>query len=155
MGNALGAAAKEAPAPIGRELRLCFEEQNFGLNLRTATDHLLERVPLQDLRIITTAMLIHKESGGNLAEVLDKTGHVIRDRFRLQQQIKVHTAQGRLTGVVLMLLPLIIGSILYTTNPAYIGLLFSRSLGHKMIAGAAVMNFIGILIIRKIVSIVV
>jgi len=155
MGNALGAAAKEAPDPIGRELRLCFEEQNFGANLRTALENLLERVPLQDLRIITTAMLIHKESGGNLAEVLEKTSHVIRDRFRLQQQIKVHTAQGRLTGVVLMSLPLVIGTAIYISNPAYISLLFTRSLGHKMIAGAAVMNFIGIMIIRKIINIAV
>ena len=153
MGNALGVAAKESPQPIGREFRLCFEEQNFGINLRTAVGNLLERVPLPDLRIVTTALLIHKESGGNLAEVLDKTGAVIRDRFRLQQQIRVHTAQGRLTGTVLMSLPLIIGSIIYFTTPDYIGLLFTRQLGHRMMAGAAVMNVIGLLIIRRIVNI--
>jgi tight adherence protein B len=153
MGNALGAASKEAPEPIGREFRLCFEEQNFGINLRTATDNMLERVPLPDLRIVTTALLIHKESGGNLAEVLDKTGQVIRERFRLQQQIRVHTAQGRLTGLVLISLPTVLGIIIYFTNPEYLGLLFSRQLGHKMMAGAAVMNVIGLLIIRKIVNI--
>jgi tight adherence protein B len=153
MANALGVTSKEAPEPIGRELRLCFEEQNFGINLRTAMDNLLERVPLQDLRIAATAMLINKESGGNLAEVLDKTGHVIRDRFRLEQQIRVHTAQGRLTGVVLISLPAIMALILYTTNRPYLELLFTRSMGHRMMAGAAVMNVIGLLIIRKIVNI--
>jgi tight adherence protein B len=153
MGNALGAAAKEAPEPTGREFRLCFEEQNFGVNLRTATSNLLERVPLQDLRIVTTALLIHRESGGNLAEVLDKTGQVIRDRFRLRQQIRVHTAQGRLTGAVLISLPAVLGIILYVSSPEYIGLLFSRALGHKMMAGALVMNVIGLLIVRKIVNI--
>jgi tight adherence protein B len=153
MGNALGAAAREAPEPTGREFRLCFEEQNFGINLRTATSNLLERVPLQDLRIVTTALLIHRESGGNLAEVLDKTGQVIRDRFRLRQQIRVHTAQGRLTGGVLISMPVILGIFLYLTNPEYIGLLFSRALGHKMMAGAIVMNVIGLLIVRKIVNI--
>ncbi len=153
MGNALGAAGKEAPDPTGREFRLCFEEQNFGVDLRTAAANLLERVPLQDLRIVTTALLIHKESGGNLAEVLDKTSQVIRDRFRVYQQIKVHTAQGRLTGLVLISLPAILGIMIYISNPQYINLLFTRSLGHKMMLGAGVMNLIGILIIRKIVNI--
>jgi tight adherence protein B len=153
MGGALAAAAREAPEPIGREFRLCFEEQNFGIDLRTASQNLLERVPLDDLRIVTTAMLIHKESGGNLAEVLDKTANVIRERFRLQQQIRVHTAQGRLTGAVLILLPLAIGVILYMTNRPYITLLFTRSLGHRMLTIAAVMNVVGLLIIRKIINI--
>jgi tight adherence protein B len=153
MSGALGAAAREAPEPLGREFRLCFEEQNFGIDLRTATDNLLERVPLPDLRIVTTAMLIHKESGGNLAEVLEKTGLVVRERFRLQQQIRVHTAQGRLTGAVLISMPIIIGIFLYVSSPAYIGLLFIRPMGHKMLIGAAVMNTIGLIIIRKIINI--
>jgi len=153
MGGALGTAAKEAPEPLGREFRLCFEEQNFGVDLRTATDNLLARVPLPDLRIATTAMLIHKESGGNLAEVLEKTGHVIRDRFRLQQQIRIHTAQGRLTGLVLILLPLIIATILYVTNPGYINLLFIRPFGNKLLVAAGVMNVFGLLVIRRIIHI--
>jgi tight adherence protein B len=153
MSGALGTAAKEAPEPIGRELRLCFEEQNFGIDLRTAMQNLMERIPLQDVRIITTAMLIHKESGGNLAEVLDKTAYVIRERFRIQQQIRVHTAQGRLSGWVLSLLPVALATLMYMLNPTYISVLFAKPLGHKIILVAATMNVIGLLIIRKIVNI--
>jgi tight adherence protein B len=153
MSGALGAAASEAPEPVGRELRLCFEEQNFGVDLRTAVENLIHRVPLQDLRIITTAMLINKESGGNLAEVLDKTSSVIRERFRIQQTIRVHTAQGRLSGAVLGIMPLVLGVVLYFESPKYIRLLFTEPLGHKMLAIAGTMNVIGFLIIRKIVNI--
>lgn len=153
MGGALGAAAREAPEPLGREFRLCFEEQNFGIDLRTAMNNLLERVPLQDVRMITTAMLIHKESGGNLSEVLEKTAHLIRERFQIMQQIRVHTAQGRLTGWILSLLPLALGMVIYMVSPGYMDLLFNRPVGHKIVAGAAAMNFVGLLIIRRIVKI--
>ena len=106
---ALGLVAQESPDPIGGEFRICFDEQNYGLELRTAMDNLVARVPLQDLRIVTTAILIQKESGGNLAEVLDKTAYVIRERFRLKRQVRVHTAQGRLTGWILSFLPIVLG----------------------------------------------
>jgi tight adherence protein B len=153
MSGALGMAAKEAPEPIGREFRICFEEQNFGIDLRTAMENLIERVPLQDVRMMTTAMLINKESGGNLAEVLEKTAHVIRDRFRIQQQIRVHTAQGRLTGWILSLLPVVLGTLIYIENPGYMRILFHHPLGHKMVAVVSTMNVIGLLLIRKIVNI--
>jgi tight adherence protein B len=153
MVGALGTAAKEAPEPIGREFRLCFEEQNFGIELRTAMENLIARIPLQDVRMMTTAMLINKESGGNLAEVLEKTGHIIRERFRIQQQIRVHTAQGRLTGLVLSLLPVALGIALYTVNAKYMKVLFTHPTGHKIIAVAGTMNVIGLLIIRKIINI--
>jgi tight adherence protein B len=153
MGGALGVASKEAPEPVGREFRICFEEQNFGIDLRTATDNLIRRVPLQDVRMLSTAMLIHKESGGNLAEVLDKTTEVMRDRVRLEQQIRVHTAQGRLSGLILSLLPAGIGLLLYIVNPSYMDVLFTRELGHKLLIGAAGMNFLGLMIIRKIIRI--
>jgi tight adherence protein B len=153
MSGALGAAAREAPEPIGREFRLCFEEQNFGIDLRTAMDNLIERIPLQDVRMISAAMLIHKESGGNLAEVLDKTAQVIRDRFRIQQQIRVHTAQGRLSGWILSLLPVALSILLYGANPKYMTVLFTDPRGHKMMAVAATMDLIGLMIIRKIVNV--
>jgi tight adherence protein B len=153
MVGALGTAAKESPEPIGREFRICFEEHNFGIDLRTAIQNLIERVPLQDVRMITTAMLINKESGGNLSEVLDKTAHVIRERFRIQQQIRVHTAQGRLTGWVLSLLPFILGIILYFINPPYMTVLFTHPAGRKALLMAGTMNLTGLLIIRKIVNV--
>lgn len=152
MGS-LGHAAHEEPGPLGRELRLCFEEQNFGVDLRSALENLVTRVPLLDIRIITTAMLINKESGGNLAEVLEKTSHVIRERFRLQQQVRVHTAQGRLTGVILSLMPLLLGGVMYLINPAYIKFLLTSPKGLRMVEYAFVMNIIGMFIIRKVVNI--
>lgn len=121
--------------------------------MRTALDHLITRAPLLDLRIITTAILINKESGGNLAEVLEKTGHVIRERFRIKRQIQVHTAQGRLTGAILSLMPVFLGVLIYMINPDYIKFLLNNPKGVRMIEVAAGMNFIGMLIIRKIVNI--
>jgi len=119
----------ESPDPIGGEFRICFEEQNYGLELRTAMENLIARVPLQDLRIVATAILIQKESGGNLAEVLDKAAMVIRDRFRLRRQVQVHTAQGRLTGMILSLLPVVLGFLLYLINPETMRLLWTRPMG--------------------------
>jgi tight adherence protein B len=151
--GALGIIASEAPEPVRREFRTCFDEQSYGVDMRTAMDNLVTRVPLPDLRIITTAILIQKESGGNLAEVLDKTSEVIRDRFRLYDQIRVHTAQGRLTGGILTIMPVVLAAVLYVLHPKYIGLLFTHPKGHKMIAGALVMNLLGWLVIRKIIRI--
>ena len=153
MTSALGIIANEAHEPIRHEFRLCFEEQNFGMDLREAMANLLSRVPLPDLRMIVTAILIQKESGGNLAEVLEKTGLLIRERFRLRGQIKVHSAQARLTGGILSAGPFVLGVILYFENPAYMSLLFSRAQGHKMMAVGAVLNVLGLLIIRKIIRI--
>jgi tight adherence protein B len=153
MVAAFGHAASEAPEPIGREFRLCFEEQNFGVDLRVAAYNLVRRVPLQELRIVTTAMIINKESGGNLAEVLEKTSLIIRERTRIRQQIRVHTAQGRLTGQILSVLPVALGVLLYIINPDYMGLLIAKPLGQKMMVAAGIMNVLGMLIIRKIVNI--
>jgi tight adherence protein B len=151
--GALGTVANDAPEPIRREFRTCFDEQSYGVDMRAAMRNLVVRVPLPDLRIITTAILIQKESGGNLAEVLDKTAEVIRDRFRVQDQIRVHTAQGRITGGILTALPIAIGIVLSIMNPKYLTILFTHPLGHKMLAGGAVLNVIGWVAIRKIIRI--
>jgi tight adherence protein B len=153
MVGALGIVANDAQEPIRREFRLCFEEQNFGVDLREAMANLLLRMPLPDLRMIVTAILIQKESGGNLAEALEKTGYLIRERFKLRDQIKVHTAQSRLTAAILITAPFALGTILYFQNPAYMMLLFSRPLGHKMMAVGAVLNVTGLLVIRKITKV--
>lgn len=152
MVSALGLIGKEAPDPIGSELRICFEEQNYGLELRTAMNNLINRVPLQDLRIVVTAILIQKESGGNLAEVLDKAAQVIRERFRLKRQVRVHTAQGRLTGWILSFLPLVLGIALYMIEPDQMSLLWKRPLGIKLIYASVAMTITGAMIIRKIVN---
>jgi tight adherence protein B len=149
---AMGLVSRECPDPVGCEFKACFEEQNFGLELKNALDNLIKRVPLQDLRIVCTAIMIQKESGGNLAEVLDKTAHVIRERFRLKRQVSTHTAQGRLTGWILTLLPVALAFALYTVNPEMMSILWKRPIGIKLIWTAAGMIVVGGLIIRKIVN---
>jgi tight adherence protein B len=149
---ALRLVAYESPEPICGEFRICFDEQNYGLELRSAMENMVNRVPLQDLRIVVTAILIQKESGGNLAEVLDKAAYLIRERFRLRRQIRVHTAQGRMTGWILSFLPLILGVALYLLNPATMSLLWTRPIGVKLLYASAVMTVTGALIIRKIVN---
>jgi tight adherence protein B len=150
--SALGLVAQESPDPIGSEFRICFDEQNYGLELRTAMSNLLARIPLQDLRIVVTAILIQKESGGNLAEVLDKVAHVIRERYRLKRQVRVHTAQGRLTGWILSFLPIVLGVALYLIRPDAMSLLWRNPIGLKMLYASAALTVTGALIIRKIVN---
>ncbi len=150
--SALGLVTKECADPVGPEFRVTFEEQNYGLELKTALDNMTQRVPLQDLRMVVTAILIQKESGGNLAEVLEKVAEVIRERFRLQRQVRTHTAQGRLTGVVLTLLPVVLGCALYFVNPDMMSILWKRPIGIDLLYAAGVMIIIGGLIIRKIVN---
>jgi tight adherence protein B len=149
---AMGMVSKEMADPLGGEFRTCFEEQNFGLDMKVAIDNLIHRVPLQDLRIVCTAILIQKESGGNLAEVLDKTAHVIRERFRLRREVSTRTAQGRMTGWVLTLLPIILAIALYCVNPTMMSMLWKRDIGIKLLWAASIMIIIGGLIIRKIVN---
>jgi tight adherence protein B len=151
--TAIKLVAYESQEPIAGEFRSCFDEQNYGLELRTALDNLVTRVPLQDLKIVSTAILIQKESGGNLAEVLDKASYLIRERFRLKQQVRVHTAQGRLTGWILSFLPAVLGFALYLISPDTMSLLWTRDIGQKLLFASAVMTIIGALIIRKIVNI--
>lgn len=152
LNAALGLVGRECPEPIGSEFRICFDEQNYGLELRSAMENMTTRMPLQDLRMVATAILIQKESGGNLAEVLDKTSSVIRERFRLKRQIKIHTAQGRLTGWILSLLPIVLGIILYFINPTLMSTLWMTSIGIKLLYIAGGMMIIGGLVIRKIIN---
>jgi tight adherence protein B len=151
--SVLELAAREAPDPIGPEFRICFDEQNYGLELRTALENLAVRMPIQDIRIVITAVLVQKETGGNLAEVLDKCAHMIRERFRLKREIRTKTAQGRLTGWVLSLMPVGLATLLYLLRPEIISLLWTRPAGIKMLYTGGVMLVIGSLIIRKIVNI--
>lgn len=149
---AIGLVGRECSDPVGGEFKICFEEQNYGLELKNALDNLTDRVPLQDLRIVATAITIQKESGGNLAEVLDKTAYVIRERFRLKRNVQTHTAQGRLTGWILTLLPVALGAAIYAINPTMMSVLWTRAIGIKLLWASAGMTVIGGLIIRKIVN---
>jgi tight adherence protein B len=146
-------AAREMPEPIAGELRKCFEEQNFGLEFRESMINLAARVPIHDVQLIVTAVLIQKDSGGNLAEILEKVAHVIRERFRIKRQIRVHTAQGRLTGWILACLPVVVGVGVYILNPAHMAKLWQHPTGVKLMYAAVVMTLLGGLTIRKIVRI--
>jgi tight adherence protein B len=115
-------------------------------------DNMIVRVPLQDLRIIATAITIQKESGGNLAEILEKTAYVIQERFRLKRQVSVHTAQGRMTGWILTILPIALGIALYFANPEMMSVLWKTPIGIKLLWTAAGMLVLGGLIIRHIVN---
>jgi tight adherence protein B len=149
---AMGLVSRECADPIGSEFRACFEEQNYGLEMKTAFDNMIARVPIQDLKIVATAIMIQKESGGNLAEVLDKTSHVIRERFRLKREILTHTAQGRLTGIILTLLPVGLGTVLYFINPAFMSLLWTTEIGRRLMWIAFGMILVGGFIINQIVN---
>ena len=150
---AMDLVAQEIAAPLGPEFRRVFDEQNLGLPQREALLNLTERVPLPDLRFLIAAILIQRETGGNLVEVLDKTAAVLRDRMRLQRQIRVFTAQGRLTGWILTLLPVIMFFLLSAVNPTYMNNLVSDPLGVKMMIAGVVLMVIGGLVIRKIIRI--
>jgi len=152
LNSSLGLVTREASEPIRSEFRICFDEQNYGLELRTAMENMIARVPLQDLRIVVTAILIQKESGGNLAEVLEKVSYVIRERFRLKRQVMTHTAQGRLTGWILSLMPVVLGFALYTVNPETMSILWTNPIGIKLLYASVAMIVVGSLIIRQIVK---
>lgn len=153
LSSAMGMAAKESPEPIRREFRQCYEEQNFGLDMRLAMNNLAYRVPIHDIRIVVSAVLIQNDSGGNLTEILDKVAQLIREDFRLRGQIRTHTAQGRMTGIILTLLPVVLGFLLYMVNPEAMSVLWKTEVGRTLLYSSIVMTTIGGLIIRKIVQI--
>ena len=145
--------ASEGSEPVATEFRRVFEEQNFGLPLREAMLNLAERVPLPDISFLVTAILVQKETGGNLAEVLDKTAVVIRERFRLRGQLRVYTAQGRLTGWILAGLPFIMFVLLNLVNPAYMRILLTDPVGQKLIYLGIALMVVGGWVIRRVIDI--
>lgn len=145
--------ATELPEPVAGEFRTAFDEQNFGLPLRDALLNLAERVPIIDVQFFVTALLVQKETGGNLAEILDNLAHVVRDRFRILGEVRVKTAQGRLTAAILIAVPPFMVVTLRVLNPSYINLLFTDPWGVYMLGGAALLQVIGSLLLWKIVNI--
>jgi tight adherence protein B len=145
--------ADETKDPIAGEFRRTHEEHRFGLPFEDALLAMADRVNLIDVRILTTAILIQREVGGNLAEVLDNLANVIRVRFTIRRQLRVYTAQGRFSGYVLGALPIAVGLAIYSLNPPYIRLLFTDPLGKLMVLMAVLFQIAGFLWIRKIVNI--
>ncbi|HEX3374581.1 MAG TPA: type II secretion system F family protein [Edaphobacter sp.] len=150
---ALDLVGQEIADPVGKEFRRVSEEQNLGLPQRDALLDLGERVPVPDVRFLVAAMLIQRETGGNLVEVLDKTTALLRDRIRLQGEVRIYTAQGRLTGWILCLLPIFMFFILTVINPNYTAPLLNQPTGQHLLIAGAVFMLLGILVIRKIVQI--
>jgi tight adherence protein B len=151
--TAMGMVAEELGDPVGPEFKKAFDQQNFGLPLRDALNELSDRVSILDVRFFVTAVLIQRDTGGNLAEILDNLAHVVRERFKIRRQIRVHTAHGRFTGWVLLGLPAALAVALSIINPDHMQLLFSDRLGQMMIAGAIVMQTIGYFWIRQVIKI--
>jgi tight adherence protein B len=145
--------ATEIPAPAGQEFKTLFDQQNYGMPVPQALKAFAERVPVLDARFFVTAVLIQRESGGNLAEVLDNLAGVMRERFRVKRQMRVVSAHGRITGWVLVGLPPTLGMVLFTLNPEHRETMFGDPLGMQMIIGGAILQVIGTLIIRKIINV--
>jgi tight adherence protein B len=151
--TALGMAAEELPEPVGPEFKKTFDQQNFGLPLRDALNEMAARVSVLDVRFFVTAVLIQRDTGGNLSEILENLAHVVRERFKIRRQVRVHTAHGRFTGYVLLALPAALAIALSFINPEHMQSLFRERMGQMMLIGAIVMQTIGFIWIRQVIKI--
>lgn len=149
----LGMAADEAQEPLASEFRITFEEQKFGLPFEEALLGLGDRVDIVDARILITAILVQREVGGNLSEILETIAETMRARFDLRRQVRVYTAQGRMSGYTLAALPIIVGLVITIINPDYMTSLFHESVGRAMLVGAGALQLMGFIWIRKIVDV--
>ena len=151
--TALQMVGEEIPDPIGGEFRKLFDQQNFGMSLPEALSAFGQRVPLIDARFFVTAVMTQREMGGNLSEVLDRLAAVIRDRFKVKRQVRAVSAHGRITGLVLAILPPAVAAVLFTISPKHMRLLVDDPLGVQMVVTALVLQVIGVFIIRRIVNV--
>lgn len=149
----LKVVAEEGQEPVSTEFRQVFEEQKFGLPLDESLLGLADRIDLVDVRIFVTAILVQRDVGGNLAEILDKISYTVRERFMIQRQIRTYTAQGRMTGYLLAALPILIGVAIFALNREYMMILFEEGVGRLLIAAAVFFQILGFFAIRRIVDI--
>jgi tight adherence protein B len=148
----INTVAEQSAEPVKSEFREVFKQQTFGLPLRDALNQMQDRVPSQDLKVLVTGILVQKDTGGNLAEILDRTAGVIRERLRIQGEIRTHTAQGRMTGWILCSLPIVMLLMINFINPGYSNVLMDTPIGHALIAIGIVLLITGALIIRSIIN---
>jgi tight adherence protein B len=151
--TALELITNEVAEPVAGEFRQLFEEQKFGMPVRDALMNLTERVPSVDVKFFVTAVMLQRETGGNLAEILDNLSYVIRERFKIQRQVRVYTAQGRLTMALLMGMPPVIVATMLLVNPGFIQPLFADPIGHALVVGGITLQTLGYFVIRKIIRI--
>jgi tight adherence protein B len=153
MSSSLELIGEQSPAPLGAEFLQVFQQQKCGIPFRDALLQMGERVPSQDLQFLITAILVQKETGGDLTDILTRTTHVIRERVRIQAEVKIYTAQGRLTGWILGILPIAMLGIISLVNPGYCDVLFHDPVGQKLLYAGGVCILIGCFIISRIVDI--
>jgi len=151
--TALEMISDEVAEPVAGEFRKLYEEQKFGMPVRDALVNLTERIPLVDVKFFVTAVMLQRETGGNLAEILDNLSYVIRERFKIQRQVRVYTAQGRLTMALLMGMPPIIITTMLILNPGFIRPLFTDPIGHALLVAGIALQTVGYFVIRKIIRI--
>ena len=151
--TAMNMAAEELPDPVGPEFRKTFDQQNFGLPMRDALNAMCERIPIIDVKFFVTAVLIQRETGGNLSEILDNLSHVVRERFKVLRQVRVHTAHGRFTGWVLLALPAALAVVMSYINPEHMQSLYREPMGRMMLTTAVVMQTIGYFWIKRVIKI--
>jgi tight adherence protein B len=151
--EALHMVSMEMPEPIATEFRKAYEEQNLGLSVKLALENLTQRIPLLDLKLCVTAILIQRETGGNLAEILEKVAYTIRERFRIMGDLKTLTTRSRMSAWLLCGLPIFVAMAVTVMNPEYMSVLWKDPRGHYLIASAIFMQISGILIVRKILKI--
>jgi tight adherence protein B len=151
--TALEMISNETSEPLASEFRKLYEEQKFGMPVRDALMNLTERVPLVDVKFFVTAVMLQRETGGNLAEILDNLSYVIRERFKIQRQVRVHTAQGRLTMALLMGMPPVVVLVLAVFSPDFVHPLFYDPIGHLLVVLSIALQTIGYFVIRKIIKI--
>jgi tight adherence protein B len=151
--TALELISSEVGEPLASEFRKLYEEQKFGMPVRDALMNLTQRVPLVDVKFFVTAVMLQRETGGNLAEILDNLSYVIRERFKIQRQVKVHTAQGRMTMALLMAMPPAVVTILLIFSPEFVRPLFYDPLGHILLVSSIALQTIGYFVIRKVIKI--
>jgi tight adherence protein B len=151
--TALEMITNEVGEPIASEFRQLYEEQKFGMPVRDALMNLADRVPSVDVKFFVTAVMLQRETGGNLAEILDNLSYVIRERFKIQRQVRVYTAQGRLTMALLMGMPPIIVTVMMLLNPGFIRPLFSDPIGHTLLVAGITLQTVGYFVIRRIIRI--
>lgn len=153
LSSGFNVIATEMSAPIATEFGRVFEEQNLGVAIDDSLEDLSTRVPDLDLKFFCTAVVLQRQTGGDLAEILDKISYLIRERFQILGQVQALTGEGRLSGIVLLALPVLLFGVVYKLNPEYMMILFREPLGKKMLVGAIIMQVFGALVIRKIVNI--
>ncbi|MGP8260412.1 MAG: type II secretion system F family protein [Acidobacteriaceae bacterium] len=153
MNSSIEMIAEQSPEPLSSEFVQVYKQQRLGLHFRDALLQMGARIPSRDLQFLITAILVQKETGGDLTEILDRAAHVIRDRVRIEGEVRTHTAQGRLTGWILGLLPIIMLALLNIVSPGYSSVLFHDPTGQKLLYAGGVLIVLGGLIIRKIVDV--